>query len=219
MPKGSLVLDAGSGNAPYKHLFRDMRYESADFKQVDKEYDDKITYVCDLKAIPVKDGRFDFIIFNQTLEHLPEPQAVLDELYRVLKPGGKILCTAPLFYEEHEQPYDFYRYTQFGWRVLVETAGFKIERIDWLEGFFGLCAYLFDMIYRNLPTAPQAIHSGIAGYVLAPFLFLLKYFLALNSVLFHHLEKHIKIVLTTGAKNYIVIATKPARSRKSKKNR
>ena len=95
----SLVLDAGCGESPYRDLFKNMRYESADFAQVDKPYAQKITYVCDLKAIPVEDNRFDHIILNQVLEHIPEPTEVLTELFRVLKPGGSMLCTAPLFYQ------------------------------------------------------------------------------------------------------------------------
>lgn len=88
VPDRVLVLDAGIGNAPYKGLFQHTQYESADFEKVDKQYAPS-TFVCDLKSISVKDCRFDFIIFNQVMEHLPEPQLVLTELYRVLKVGGK----------------------------------------------------------------------------------------------------------------------------------
>ena len=88
VPAGALVLDAGAGRSPYKELFGHARYESADFEQVDKKYAPS-TYVCDLARIPVESGRFDFVVFNQVLEHLPEPKSVLVELNRVLKKGGK----------------------------------------------------------------------------------------------------------------------------------
>jgi len=83
-----LVLDAGAGDAPYRHLFRHVRYETADLKTVDKPYAD-VTYECDLADIPVEDNRFDWIIFNQVLEHVPDPANVLAELCRVMKPGVK----------------------------------------------------------------------------------------------------------------------------------
>lgn len=98
VPDGALILDAGSGDAPYKDLFRHVQYESADFQKVNKTYA-PTTYICDLKNIPVENCRYDFIIFNQVMEHLPEPQTVLSELYRVLKVGGKIMYSGPLFYE------------------------------------------------------------------------------------------------------------------------
>ncbi len=98
IPEGSLVLDAGAGNQIYKSLLQHTQYESADFEQVEKEYISS-TYVCDLNNIPVENCRFDFIFFNQVMEHLPDPKLVLLELNRVLKPGGKMIYTGPLFYE------------------------------------------------------------------------------------------------------------------------
>ena len=50
LPRGSLVLDAGAGNQPYKPKFTAHTYESADFEMVDKKYAQS-TYVCDLSAI------------------------------------------------------------------------------------------------------------------------------------------------------------------------
>jgi len=64
IPPKAVVLDAGAGTQPYRHLFEHTQYESADFEQVDKEYV-KSTYVCDLKNVPVEDERFDYILFNQ----------------------------------------------------------------------------------------------------------------------------------------------------------
>src|ERR1035438_6429096 len=96
LPSGR-VLDAGAGIAPYKAYFQHLQYESADFEKVDKPYA-RSTYVCDLcEHIPVEDGRFTYIVFNQTLEHLKEPAKALSELYRVLAFGGRILCSVPLF--------------------------------------------------------------------------------------------------------------------------
>jgi SAM-dependent methyltransferase len=166
IPVGALVLDAGAGDAPYKSLLAHTRYESADFEQVGKAYA-KSTYVCDLSAIPVKDGRFEAILFNQVMEHLPEPKLAIRELYRVLKPGGRMIFTAPLFYEEHEQPYDFYRYTQFAVRYLFTEAGFRIDRLDWLEGYYSTVAYQMNRMGRALPVKPAAVAPGALGYVLA----------------------------------------------------
>jgi SAM-dependent methyltransferase len=150
VPDGGRVLDAGAGNGLYGHHFNHVAYEAADFEAVPgKEYSGN-HYVCDLAAIPVADDRYDVVLFSQVLEHLPEPLAVLSELRRVLKPGGRIFASAPLFYEEHEQPYDYYRYTQFGLRHLFETAGFGELRIEWLEGYLGTVSYQLDVFSRAL---------------------------------------------------------------------
>lgn len=209
VPKGALVLDAGAGNAPYQDLFQHANYESADFEKVNKTYA-QTTYICDLQDIPVEDCRFDFIIFNQVMEHLPEPKRVLAELHRILKPGGKLLYTGPLFYEEHEQPYDFYRYTQFGLRHLLNATGYVTERIDWLEGYFGTVGYQLNTMARYLPYKPEEIGYGLVGYGLLPILVLLKIVFAACSLLFHGLETHKKFKAAGYPKNYIAIVSKTA---------
>jgi len=154
VPRGAMLLDAGAGNAPYCGLFSHASYESADVELVEKPYGNT-TYVCELNRLPVEDGRFDAIIFNQVMEHVSEPKLVLAELHRALKPGGRMIYTGPLFYEEHEQPYDYYRYTQFGLRYLFGETGFSVERLDWLEGYFGTVAYQLNGMARYLPAAPR----------------------------------------------------------------
>lgn len=208
IPSGSLVLDAGAGDAPYKSLFEHARYESADFEKVDKEYA-QTTYVCELTSIPVEDCRFDFIIFNQVMEHLPEPKLALIELNRVLKPGGKMLYSGPMFYEEHEQPYDFYRYTQFGLRHLFSSTEFLIDRIDWLEGYFGTVGYQLGSMARYLPTKPRDICYGMIGYGLSPIMALLKLLFASCSIIFHQLEIRTKFKRSGYPKNYVAILSKP----------
>ena len=165
VPPGSLVLDAGAGEAPYAGFFASHRYETADFAQVDKPYSQDLTYVCDLAALPVADERFDLIIMTQVLEHLPEPVSVLTEMRRVLKPGAELWFSAPLFYEEHEVPYDFYRYTQFAHQRQCDAAGLEIVSIDWLEGYFGTIAYQLRMASDQLPASPELYGDGARGIV------------------------------------------------------
>jgi SAM-dependent methyltransferase len=148
LPPEALVLDAGAGKAPYRKLFERVRYESADFKR----YERRQTYVCDLAAIPVEEARFDAAICSQVLEHVPNPAAVLSELHRVLKPGARLWLSAPLFYEEHQQPYDFFRYTQFGFRRLAEEAGFEVRALERLEGYDATLSYQLAMAARELPS-------------------------------------------------------------------
>jgi SAM-dependent methyltransferase len=143
------VLDAGAGAAPYRKHFGQVTYETADFAEVDKEYG-QLDYVCGLDRLPMPDATYDMVFCSQVLEHIPEPAAVLREIHRVLKPGGQAWLSAPLFYEEHEKPYDFYRYTQFAWRKLAEDAGFAVESLDWMEGYYGTLSYQLKMASKEL---------------------------------------------------------------------
>ena len=162
LAEGARILDAGSGDQRYASLFSRNLYESADFESVDKPYA-KSTYVCDLSSIPVEDGRFDAIIFTQVMEHLPEPRLVVKELHRVLKPGGKLFTTAPLWYQEHEVPYDFYRYTQYSIRYIFAAAGFRIDDLRWLEGYMGSVAHQLRLMKKHLPRRSKDFGGGLHG--------------------------------------------------------
>jgi SAM-dependent methyltransferase len=164
---GEFVLDAGAGRAPYRSLFAHAVYETADFLGVKGKKYAEPDYVCDLAEIPVCDARFDHVVLTQVLEHLPEPAKVLTELHRVLKRGGSLWLTAPLFYAEHERPYDFYRYTQFGLRHLLENAGFEVLEIDWMEGYLGTLSYQARVLSKCLPSSSQDYGGGLKGLTLA----------------------------------------------------
>jgi SAM-dependent methyltransferase len=166
VPPEALVLDAGAGDAPYRDLFDHARYESADFLASHEHYRHRPTYVCDLTAIPVEDARFDAAICSQVLEHVPDPAAVLAELQRVLKPGASLWLSAPLFYQEHQRPYDFFRYTRFGFRHLAEQAGFEVEEIERLEGYDATLSYQLAMAARELrrPAFLRALFAVLARW-------------------------------------------------------
>ncbi|HVJ55901.1 MAG TPA: class I SAM-dependent methyltransferase [Aliidongia sp.] len=204
VPANALVLDAGAGDSPYRPLFAHCRYEAADFVKVDKPYAAQ-TYICDLTSIPVEAERFDCVIFNQVMEHVPEPELVLRELRRVLKPGGVLFYSAPLFYEEHEQPYDFYRYTQFGVRYLFTKAGLSVRAIHWLEGYFCTAGYQLRSMARHLP-AGEILKLGLVGLLLWPFLMLMRGCCFMISILFQLIDTRHRFTGAAYPKNYFAIA-------------
>jgi ubiquinone/menaquinone biosynthesis C-methylase UbiE len=164
---GELVLDAGAGQAPYRRLFSHASYETADFLAVKGKRYAEPTYTCDVAEIPVADERFDHVLLTQVLEHVPEPAKVLAELHRVLKPGGTLWLTAPLFYVEHDRPYDYFRYTRFGLRHLLQGAGFAVEEIEWLEGYLGTLSYQARLMSECLPSSSADYGGGLSGRSLA----------------------------------------------------
>ena len=149
-----IVLDAGAGRAPYRHHFSAVTYETADFLGFGEQYGyAQTTYECDLAAIPVEDGRFDLVFCSQTLEHVPDPCAVLREFRRIVKPCGQVWISVPFFYAEHDAPYDFYRYTQYGLRYMAASAGFAVRSIEPLEGYYATLSYQLQIASRQLSAA------------------------------------------------------------------
>jgi len=206
---GEKVLDAGAGDCKYKTLFVGAAYTATDFLQVDKPYDlAALDMVSDLHHLAVADATYDVVICSQVLEHLPEPTTVLDELNRVLKPGGRLWLSTPLFFEEHEIPHDYYRYTRYGLRHLLQKSGFQISQIDWMEGYYGTIAYQFKTMALSLPTNARGYGGGSIGYALLPFMVLLKIICGGLTVIFTRLDLYYKYIDRGHCKNYALVATK-----------
>ena len=74
--------------------------------------------VADGHALPFRDGVFDAILIQAVLEHVLEPQRVVDEIHRVLCPEGLVYAETPFMQQVHEAAYDFTRFTRSGHRWL-----------------------------------------------------------------------------------------------------
>lgn len=206
---GEKVLDAGAGDCKYKVLFAGTDYTATDFLQVNKPYDlAALDIVSDLHDLAVADDTYDVVICSQVLEHLPEPEAVLHELNRVLKPGGRLWLSTPLFFEEHELPHDYFRYTRYGLHHLLQKCGFQISQIEWLEGYYGTIAYQFKTMALSLPTNAQGYGGGLTGYFLLPLMVLLKLAFGGLTIFFTRLDLHYKYTKRGHCKNYALHAIK-----------
>lgn len=122
------LLDFGCGSKPYRSLFTKVtEYVGLDFaaeRSQGKETSTDLNY--NGKTIPVENESFDCILSTEVFEHVFDINGTLIEINRVLKPGGYLLITCPFSFPEHEQPYDFARYTSFAIRHLLVTNKFEI---------------------------------------------------------------------------------------------
>lgn len=127
---GTRVLDMGAGSCPYRPLFAHCRYETQDFAglgdtQLRHGGYGEIDYRCDIADVPVADAQFDAILCTEVLEHVADPAKVLREMARLLKPGGRLMLTAPLGSGIHQEPYHYYGgYTPYWYREFLGAAGF-----------------------------------------------------------------------------------------------
>lgn len=160
---GSRVLDAGAGESQYAGCFGAHHYIAVDLGVGDPTWQyEKLDALADLEWLPFAADRFDACVNVVTLEHVREPGRVVAELARVLRPGGRLLLITPHEWEEHQQPHDYYRYTRYGLRHLLTSAGLEVERVEPVGGFFRLLA-------RRLMNAPQMGPAGLAvGLAAAP---------------------------------------------------
>ncbi len=166
------VLDAGAGSCPYKKYFSHAKYESTDIFSKSKH-----DFICSLDKIPKPDNFYDVIINTQVLEHVEYPQKVINEFYRILKPGGKLFLTAPQGWGLHEEPYHFFNFTKFGLESLFKNAGFEIIFIEPRGGIFWYLGYrirtLPDYIFSQYKDSAELKSKSLA-YMLFPFYLLAK---------------------------------------------
>jgi SAM-dependent methyltransferase len=121
------TLDIGCGSKPYSNLFNTEKYVGMDVEVTGhKHTDSKIDVFYDGLTFPFPDGSFDSIVCFEVLEHVFNPDIFLSEANRVLKPGGTAIFTVPFIWDEHEQPYDFARYSSFGLKHMFGKAGFVV---------------------------------------------------------------------------------------------
>lgn len=142
LPPGAVVLDIGAGSCPYRDLFAHCRYMTQDVallkgEQLRHGAYGQIDYVCDAADIPVESGHFDAVLCTEVLEHLSDPIRAVREFGRILKPGGRLILTAPLGSGIHQEPYHFYGgFTPYWYSRFLSEAGFTGIAIEANAGSF-----------------------------------------------------------------------------------
>jgi len=108
--------------------------------------------------LPFRDAEFDAVVSDQVLEHLEgEPQAAIDESFRVLKPGGLALHTTCFINPMHECPNDYWRFTPQALQLLTAKHGDIIECTGWGNPYVWLYS---GMGLRFLPIPDAPWHPG-----------------------------------------------------------
>lgn len=149
-----MLLDIGCGTKPYQPLFPKTVYKGLDYRKDGTNQNQEADYLYDGGKFPLRGQTFDYALATEVLEHVFDPDLFIHEIARVLKPGGLLLLTVPFVWDEHEQPYDYARYTSFGIRALLEKHGFQVvEQVktgDFIETLGQLlCAYLYNIFSRH----------------------------------------------------------------------
>jgi SAM-dependent methyltransferase len=175
------VLDFGCGTGPYRGLLTSAtKYTGLEYDSPHNRQHKQADIFYDGITIPLEDGSMDNVLSTQTIEHVSNPDRIVAEWRRILRPGGKLLLTAPFMGPEHEMPYDFQRYTTNGLRNLLEENGFEVlaqERLlcDCRALAQLFLAWLYDVlrlgsrkpITRCILTALLFAPASLAATVLA----------------------------------------------------
>lgn len=121
---GLRVLDIGCGNKPYLPLFVNR---ASSYFGVDAVDGPKVDRVGVAEDLPCSDGSFDLVLCTQVLEHVDDPVRALEEIQRVLAPGGVALISTHGVFLYHPDPpesdRDYWRWTHSGLLRIVGESG------------------------------------------------------------------------------------------------
>jgi SAM-dependent methyltransferase len=163
------VLDVGSQKAPYRKYFNKDSYSTLD---IDQSCNPDI--LCDAHNMICKSNTFQMVLAIEVLEHCYEPKKVVDEIYRVLKPGGICLVSVPFMYRYHFG--DYYRFTKEGLghlfkkflNVKIKGQGNRLHLLwDNLHGGSLFSKFLlnsFNPLIANIGKSGNSHYS--LGYIL-----------------------------------------------------
>lgn len=169
---GDILLDAGAGDCHWKNYFSQaIKYIGMDAGVGDSDWDySQLDIKGDLRAIPLEDNYVDTIISIQVLEHLAEPWQVIQEFHRILKPNGSLFITCPQGEPQHQIPYDFFRYTPFGLRSLLESTGFELVWTKPQQGNFSKIGHDLSHSAKKLPSLGKNPVSKVGFAALSVYL-------------------------------------------------
>lgn len=163
------VLDIGCGQKPYKALFSGGEYIGLEIDTPENRTTKKADYFYDGKTIPFENNSFDSLLSNQVFEHVFNPNEFLKELNRVLKMNGLLLMTIPFVWDEHEQPYDYARYSSFGIKHILMVCGFEvIEHRKSNKGIEVIFQLINDYIFKITMTKNSYFNLFVTLVLMAP---------------------------------------------------
>ena len=105
--KPGIVLEVGSGYSSYEKHIPYTKYLTLD---INKE--SKPDICCDIHNIKWGSDYFDTVIIIEVLEHLQKPEKAINEIWRILKPGGDCILSTRFIHPYHPSPKDYYRFTR-----------------------------------------------------------------------------------------------------------
>lgn len=133
-----------------------------------KQVDERAEFTTgNITHLPYADESLNLIIASEIIEHMPEPELVVCEIARVLKPGGQLILTMPL--ESHTPGHIHTLSSQEDLRILCERAGLKVRRLEprWHFGFGDDRRHVFALAEAGKSgrlnssdfVSPDALHS------------------------------------------------------------
>jgi SAM-dependent methyltransferase len=132
-----VLLDVGCGSRPFASVYaaRVSRDIGVDLGLLPSQRPPDI--LARAEALPVRSASVDTVLSLSLLTYVTDPASVITEAHRVLKPGGVAIFEFTQMAPVHDAPHDYYRFTRFAARHLLESAGFEVVEVVPAGGLWG----------------------------------------------------------------------------------
>ena len=182
------ILDVGCGTKPYKDLFLYEKYDGLEIDTPKTRKTGKAEYFYDGNIFPFENSVYDGVLCNQVLEHIFEPDIFLQELSRVLKKDGLLLLTVPFIWDEHDQPYDYSRYSSFGIsHILIKNKFNILEQRKSVNNIIVPFQMISEYIYKETQSKSLYVNLAVSIILISPINIIglfLSYILPVNNDLY-----------------------------------
>lgn len=143
-PIAEPVVEIGSRPAEGQEEIANLRafFPGKEYIGCDIQEGPNVDRVEDVHALTFADESVGTIICVEALEHIADPIRAMEQMHRVLKPGGSIAISSQMFFPIHQHPWDYWRFTPEAFDLLLkpfETSlsfGFGFELMP--DAVFGV---------------------------------------------------------------------------------
>lgn len=151
------LLDLGAGTKPYAPVYATRFAASVAVDVPSSPHDlSGVDVLASADSLPFPDESFDCVVFTEVLEHCADPAAVLAEVRRVLRPGGRVFLSTPFLVALHEMPHDYYRFTPSALRHLAAEAGLAVVSIrpkgDYVAVALGTLSFPWSKLWQVISS-------------------------------------------------------------------
>jgi SAM-dependent methyltransferase len=122
--------------APQVHAGAAPFFSGVEISTLDIDPGSEATYIADLccdNSGIIPTAYFDWVVCTEVLEHTLNPFAAIKELNRILKKGGYLFASAPFNFRIHGPLPDCWRFSEHGWRALLDYGNFEVCELNAIE--------------------------------------------------------------------------------------
>jgi SAM-dependent methyltransferase len=146
--KNKSVLEIGSSSYEVYRQF----LTSSDYKSLDIVKHDSVDIVGDIHTLDWESSYFEIILGIEILEHLYDPKTAIQQVFRLLKPGGVCIFSTRFMFPYHPCEKDYYRFTKDSLENLFESFTYvQIQHHgNGMQVFWQMITYKFPLLMYPL---------------------------------------------------------------------